>query len=76
MIRNASHGLPHRVLRRMPPGAPVPLKAGPVWSKLLRKWMPAGWVIPTPLSGAALVALNGGRLPTRLLPAADRGVAA
>ncbi len=42
MIRNASHGLPHRVLGRMPQGALVLLNSGAVWSKLLRKWMPAG----------------------------------
>ncbi len=76
MIRNASHGLPHRVLNRMPQGALVLLGSGAVWSKLLRCWMPAGWVIPKPLTATALVAHNGGRMPTRLLPAGEMGAAA
>ncbi len=69
MIRNASHGLPHRVLGRMPAGSHVLLRDGSVWTKLVRAWMPAGWVIPNPLTGFRLAALNGGRLPTRLIPA-------
>ncbi len=76
MIRNASHHLPHRVLGRMPSGALVLLGNGAVWQRWVRRWMPAGWVIVTPLTAAALVALNGGRLPTRLLPASELGVAA
>ncbi len=60
----------------MPSGALVRLLDGSVWEKLRARFMPAGSVISKPLSGVALVALNGGRLPTRLLPAGDMGVAA
>ncbi len=76
MIRNASRHLPHRLLNQMPSGALVQLRDGAVWIRLVKRWMPAGWVIPVPLRPLALVALNGGRLPTRLMPAGDMGVAA
>ncbi len=76
VIRNASNYHPHRVLGRMPSGALVQLRDGAVWERFVNRWMPAGWVIPVPLRPLALVGLNGGTAPVRLLPAGDLGVAA
>lgn len=70
-MRNASNWLPHRVLAKMPAGAHVLLRDGSVWTKGTRAWMPAGWIIPQPLTAYGLTALNGGSLPTRLVPTTD-----